>query len=193
VTRPAPRLASSPASPVADPAARSEIVRLDADGLAAHCGGLGALLVDAVQGGASVGFLAGLDGAEAADWWREHTGTVADGTRLLWTAVMDTRVLGTVSLVLEGKDNGRHRAEIAKLMVHRDARGQGLARRLLDTAEHAARAAGVTLLLLDTQTDSAAEHLYRSTGWTSFGVVPAHAAQPDGTLAATTFFFKPLT
>ncbi|QKW20368.1 GNAT family N-acetyltransferase [Kitasatospora sp. NA04385] len=151
------------------------------------------LLLDAVADGASVGFLAGTGPAEAAAWWAALGPSVAAGTRLLWVAEDAAgRLLGTVSLVREEKPNGRHRAEVAKLLVHRDARGAGLGRRLLAHAEDAARARGVTLLLLDTQTGSAAEHLYRSAGWTPFGTVPGHAATPDGTLADTTYYYKRL-
>ena len=151
------------------------------------------LLLDAVADGASVGFLAGTGPAEAAAWWASLGPSVAAGTRLLWVAEDGAgRLLGTVSLVREEKPNGRHRAEVAKLLVHRDARGAGLGRRLLRHAEDAARARGVTLLLLDTQTGSAAEYLYRSAGWTPFGTVPGHAATPDGVLADTTYYYKRL-
>ncbi|MFF0293049.1 GNAT family N-acetyltransferase [Kitasatospora sp. NPDC004615] len=167
---------------------------LSADELPAHCDALADLLLDAVDDGASVGFLAGTPRDEAAAWWRTLHPSVADGTRLLWTATgPDGRLLGTVALVRENRPNGRHRAEVSKLLVHRDARGAGLGRRLLATAEQAARDGGATLLLLDTQTGSAAEHLYRSAGWTAFGTVPGHAATPDGVLADTTYYYKQLT
>nr|WP_051055870.1 GNAT family N-acetyltransferase [Kitasatospora sp. SID7827] len=155
--------------------------------------GLAELLLDAVADGASVGFLAGTGRAEAVAWWASLAPSVEAGTRLLWVAEDGAgRLLGTVSLVREEKPNGRHRAEVAKLLVHRAARGAGLGRRLLRHAEDAARAAGVTLLLLDTQTGSAAEHLYRSAGWTPFGTVPGHAATPDGVLADTTYYYRRL-
>ncbi|MFC8716218.1 GNAT family N-acetyltransferase [Kitasatospora sp. NPDC057198] len=161
--------------------------------LDARLDALAGLLLDAVAGGASVGFLAGTDHREAAAWWASLGPSVAAGTRLLWIAEDAAgRALGTVSLVREEKPNGRHRAEVAKLLVHRDARGAGLGRRLLRHAEDAARARGVTLLLLDTQAGSAAEHLYRSAGWTPFGTVPGHAATPDGVLADTTYYYKRL-
>jgi GNAT superfamily N-acetyltransferase len=97
-----------------------------------------------------------------------------------------------VSLALEGKPNGRHRGEVVKLMVRRDSRGRGLARALLTTAEDAAVRAGLTLLLLDTATGSAADHLYRDTGWTRYGVVPGYAADPAGSLEACSFYYKQL-
>ncbi|MFJ1758402.1 GNAT family N-acetyltransferase [Kitasatospora sp. NPDC088134] len=171
----------------------AELHPLSAAGLDAHLDGLAALLLDAVADGASVGFLAAVTHGEAAAWWASLRPSVADGSRLLWIARDGAgRVLGTVALVRESKPNGRHRAELVKLLVHRDARGAGLGRRLLAHAEDAARAAGVTLLLLDTQAGSPAEHLYRTAGWTPFGTVPGHAATPDGVLADTTHYYKQL-
>ncbi|GAA2816728.1 GNAT family N-acetyltransferase [Kitasatospora paracochleata] len=171
-----------------------EVVRLTAADLADCRHQLGALLTDAVDDGASIGFLAPLDAAEAAHWWLQFAPEVEAGRRLVWAARDGAgRTVGTVGLVLEGKANGRHRAEVVKLMVHRDARGRGLARRLLDTAERAAADADATLLLLDTRTGSAAERLYDSAGWTRYGLVPDYAADPDGTLSPATFFYKSLT
>ncbi|MFB7945626.1 GNAT family N-acetyltransferase [Kitasatospora phosalacinea] len=166
---------------------------LTPEALDARRDALADLLLDAVAGGASVGFLAGTGHREAAAWWDGLRPSLAAGTRLLWTAEDAAgRVLGTVSLVREEKPNGRHRAEVAKLLVHRDARGAGLGRLLLRHAEDAARRGGTTLLLLDTQTGSPAEHLYRTSGWTAFGTVPGHATTPDGTLADTTYYYKRL-
>ncbi|MFJ9846361.1 GNAT family N-acetyltransferase [Kitasatospora sp. NPDC101155] len=183
---------ASTAAPQAVPA-MTEIVRLAAADLTADQDGLADLLLDAVADGASIGFLDGLDRTEAARWWLQYEDALAAGHRLGWIARdPGGRIVGTVSLVLGDKDNGRHRAEVVKLMVHRDARGQGLARRLLDTAERAAAAASATLLMLDTRTDSPAERLYRSAGWTPYGLVPGYAADPDGTLASCTFFYKTL-
>ncbi|MFJ4677115.1 GNAT family N-acetyltransferase [Kitasatospora sp. NPDC088783] len=166
---------------------------LTPEALDARRDALADLLLDAVADGASVGFLDRTAHHEAAAWWDGLRPSVAAGTRLLWV-VEDAagRALGTVSLIREEKPNGRHRAEIAKLLVHRTARGAGLGRRLLAHAERAARDTGTTLLLLDTQTGSPAEHLYRTAGWTAFGTVPDHAATPDGTLADTTYYYKRL-
>lgn len=164
--------------------------RLDEAQLAECAGGLADLLVDTVNGGASVGFLAPLDRAEALAWWQERAADVAGGRLAVWAAYDGERVLGTVSLAFPGKANSRHRAELVKLMVHRDARGRGLGRRLLATAEGAAAEAGVTLLHLDTETGSPAERLYRSAGWTSIGAIPDYAASPDGELRPTTIYYK---
>ncbi|MFG2126758.1 GNAT family N-acetyltransferase [Streptomyces sp. NPDC048751] len=154
---------------------------------------LAALLADTVDGGASIGFLAPLDRAEAVAWWKGRAAGVAAGALAVWVAQDDERVVGTVSLAFPDKPNSRHRAEIVKLMVHRDARGLGIGRRLLAAAEEFAATAGRTLLHLDTETDSPAEHLYRSAGWTRAGVIPDYAASPDGVLRPTTLYYKSAT
>jgi len=150
------------------------------------------LLTDTVDGGASIGFLAPLDRAAAVAWWEERAAAVSAGHLAVWVARGERRLLGTVSLAFPDKPNSRHRAELVKLMVHRDGRGQGLGRTLLTTAEAEAVAAGVTLLHLDTETDSPAESLYRSAGWTRLGAIPDYAATPSGELHPTTIFYKQL-
>ncbi|MFG3332091.1 GNAT family N-acetyltransferase [Streptomyces tendae] len=164
--------------------------RLDEQEVTALLDGLAGLLTDTVAGGASVGFLAPLGHAEAVDWWRERAAAVAAGRLAVWVAREGERVAGTVSLALPDKPNSRHRGELVKLMVSREARGRGLGRRLLTTVEDAAAAAGLTLLHLDTETDSPAEHLYRSAGWTRAGTIPDYAADPRGELRPTTLYFK---
>lgn len=166
------------------------MIRLDATRLLEHAQELADLLADTVNGGASVGFLAPLSRAEALAWWEERAAGVAAGRLAVWAAHDGNRVLGTVSLAFPGKANSRHRAELVKLMVHPDARGRGLGRGLLGTAEAAAAAAGVTLLHLDTESGSPAEHLYRSAGWTQIGAIPDYAASPDGVLRPTTIYYK---
>ncbi|WP_425086309.1 N-acetyltransferase family protein [Streptomyces liangshanensis] len=163
---------------------------LGADDLLALAGTLADLLVDTVAGGASVGFLHPLDRTDAVAWWRAQAGAVRAGELSVRVCRDGDRVLGTVTVAYADKPNARHRAEIRKLMVHRDARGRGLGRALLAAAETAAAEAGVTLLMLDTETDSPAERLYRAAGWTVLGVVPGHAEDPGGTLRPTTFFYK---
>ncbi|MER6977883.1 GNAT family N-acetyltransferase [Streptomyces carpinensis] len=167
------------------------VTRLDAARLADRIEELAALLTDTVAGGASIGFLASVDHAEAVAWWKERAEGVAAGRLAVWAAHdADDRVIGTVGLAFPDKPNSRHRAELVKLMVHRRARAQGLGRRLLATAENAASAAGITLLHLDTETGSPAEHLYRSAGWTRLGAIPDYAADPAGTLRPTTIYYK---
>lgn len=166
------------------------VARLDEAQLHDRVGELADLLVDTVAGGASIGFLAPLDRTAAMAWWKERTVAVAAGEVAVWAACEGERTVGTVGLAFPGKPNSRHRAELVKLMVHRDARGQGLGRRLLATAEEAAIDAGVTLLHLDTETDSLAERLYGSAGWTRAGVIPDFAATPTGVLRPTTIYYK---
>lgn len=165
---------------------------LSADEFTGSVKGLAEVLADAVDDGASLGFLAPFDRDDAAAWWGAQVPAVADGSLMVWACRDAGDVIATVSLALARKANARHRAEIAKLMVHRDARGRGLARALLATAEAAALAAGATLLLLDTKTGTAAEHLYLADGWTRFGVVPGYAADPDGAFRDCSFFYKQL-
>ncbi|WP_440581962.1 N-acetyltransferase family protein [Streptomyces flavofungini] len=168
------------------------VTRLDAAGLVGHADGLADLLVATVRGGASLGFLADLNGATAADWWRGRSGAVEAGGLAVWAVLDAGRVAGTVSVAFTDKPNGRHRAEIVKLMVHPSARGRGLARALLATAEAAAADAGVTLLVLDTETGGPAETLYRGAGWTPAGSIPDYATDPAGALRPTTLFYKRL-
>lgn len=186
---PGPRPVPGPAS---TDSAGPAITRLDTDAFAAAVPWLAELLADTVAGGASLGFLAPLDREAAAHWWRAQLSSVADGSRTVWVSHGPDGLSGTVSLALEQKANGRHRGEIVKLMVHRDARGRGLARALLGVAEEAAVRAGATLLLLDTETGSAADHLYRAAGWTRYGIVPDYAADPAGSLQDCSFYYKRL-
>jgi ribosomal protein S18 acetylase RimI-like enzyme len=169
------------------------ITRLSADEFRSSVKILADILVDTVVSGSSLGFVAPFDQDAAAAWWQTRQAAVADGSLIVWAAHGPDGIAGTVSLVLERKPNGSHRGEIVKLMVHRDARGQGLGRALLTTAEQAAVQARATLLLLDTETGSAAEHLYHSAGWTRYGIVPGYAADPAGTLQDCSFFYKLLT
>ncbi len=170
------------------------IRRLSADDFAACVPGLADLLVDAVDSGASVGFLAPLSAEAAAAWWRAQGVLVTEGSLLIWVAETPADgITATVSLALEAKRNSRHRAALIKLMVHRRARRRGLARQLLATAERGAADAGRSLLILDTETDSDADRLYRATGWTCFGIVPDYAADPSGTLRDCSFFYKQLS
>ncbi|MFI7643907.1 GNAT family N-acetyltransferase [Nonomuraea sp. NPDC049400] len=168
------------------------IERLAAEEFDATVKALAELLVDAVDSGASVGFLAPFDHEQAAAWWRAQAPAVAGGSLLVWTSRDEGVITGTISLALARKPNARHRAEIVKLMVHRDARGRGLSRALLATAEQAALDAGADLLLLDTETGSTAERVYLTGGWTRFGIVPDYAGSPDGTLQDCSFFYKRL-
>lgn len=168
-------------------------LRLGAEQLSDRVGELAELLADTVSGGASIGFLVPFERAQAVAWWEGRAPAVAAGHLAVWAALDGRdRVVGTVGIAFAfpGKPNSRHRAELVKLMVHRDVRGQGVGRALLTVAEEAAAAAGITLLHLDTETDSPAEHLYRTAGWTRAGVIPDYAADPAGVLRPTTLYYK---
>lgn len=169
------------------------ITRLSAAEFAARVPELADLLLDAVAGGHSLGFVNPLQRGSALAWWRARSPAVADGSLLVWACRGPRGVDGTVSLALDPKPNGRHRAEVVKLMVHRDARGRGLGRALLRAAEQAAAEAGATLLLLDTETGGVAESLYLGAGWSRYGIVPDYAADPSGVLRDCSFFYKRLS
>ncbi|MEL6189438.1 MAG: GNAT family N-acetyltransferase [Myxococcota bacterium] len=149
--------------------------------------GLVRLLRDVVGAGASVGFLAPLDAQHARTYWE---GVAADPAVLLWIATVDGEVAGSIQLAPCFKPNGRHRADLQKLIVGPAFRGRGLARKLLDAVEREAQARGISLLVLDTEEDSDAEHIYPHLGWTRVGRIPEYATQPDGTLIATVYFYK---
>ena len=150
---------------------------------------LSALLMDAVEGGASVGFLSPLSPEEAAGYWRSVADALSWGLELL-VAKDGGRTVGTVQLAPCGKPNGRHRAEIQKLFVLSEYRGQGIGSALMAATEDRARRIGRSLLVLDTHTGSKAEALYVRLGWERAGIIPDYAASPDGVLHATTFFYK---
>ncbi|MER5360831.1 GNAT family N-acetyltransferase [Streptomyces sp. NPDC002785] len=168
----------------------TEIFLASGPELVTYADELAALLVDTVNGGSSVGFLAPLGRDVAAAWWRERAGAVDAGHLQVWIARDAERVAGTIGLVRAPLPNARHRAEVAKLMVRPSARGQGLGRSLLATAEQSAADARVRLLVLDTESGSPAEQLYRSAGWTECGWIPDYAVDPAGTLKPTTFYYK---
>lgn len=150
-----------------------------------------ALLQDAVDGGSSVNFIAPLSSQVATQFWERIEREVANDERVMLVAQVDGRVVGCVHLVLAMQPNGPHRAEVQKMLVHRQQRRLGIGRGLLAAVEEAARERGRTLLVLDTERDSAGEKLYASQGWQRAGIIPAFALNYDGTrLIDTTIFFK---
>jgi acetyltransferase len=153
--------------------------------------GLNRLLIDVVSGGASVGFLAPLTDERATRYWEGVQARLGQG-QFLWVAEQGGQVVGSVQLELCPKENGRHRAEVQKLMVLSSQRGRGLATALLREAEEAARREGRSLLVLDTEAQSPADRLYRHLGWTRIGETPDYAASPDGQLRANAYYFKRL-
>lgn len=153
---------------------------------------LAAILLDCVEGGASVSFMAPLSREKAQAFWRGVADCVAAGERML-LAAEDTRaarLIGTVQVIAAEPENQPHRADIAKMLVHRAARRRGIGGLLMRAAEDAARAAGKTLLVLDTATGSDAERLYQRLGWMRVGIVPDYALWPDGRPCATTYYYK---
>lgn len=149
-----------------------------------------ALLADAVEDGASVGFVLPHALAEYERHWDDVAAAVTAGRSEVLVAERDGRIAGAVQLTPCLRPNGRHRAEVQKLLVLRPARRAGLGAALMREVEALAVGRGHRLLLLDTRSDSAAERLYRRLGWRAFGSVPDYACDPDGTLAACTFFYK---
>jgi GNAT superfamily N-acetyltransferase len=169
-----------------------EIRRLTAVDRRQYVGALAEVLLDCVQGGASVSFMASLSKAEAESFFEKVFDGVQQGDRILLAAFTDSDLVGTVQIVTATPPNQPHRADVAKLLVLRSARGQGVASRLMKQAEEASRLAGKTLLVLDTVTGDLAEKLYMSLGWTPVGVIPRYAMYPDGRWCDTTIFWKQL-
>ena len=151
---------------------------------------LTALLLDAVDSGASVGFLPPLASGEAEDYWTGALREVAQGSRVLLVASEAGEIMGAVQLDLATRQNALHRAEVQKLLVHRRFRNRGIARLLMSAVESAAREAGRTLLTLDTQRGSAAERLYAKLGYTRAGIIPQYARSADGMLQDTVLFYR---
>jgi len=153
--------------------------------------GLAQVLVDCVEGDASVSFMHPLTLPRARAFWQRVADEVACGERALLVADDAAGIAGTVQLVLAQPENQPHRADLAKMLVHRRARQQGLGAALLAAAEQTARDCGKTLLVLDTAS-AEAERLYARAGWQRCGMVPGFALLPRGGLCATTFFYRDL-
>jgi len=148
------------------------------------------VLADCVNGGASVGFMQPYTSADAEPYWQGVADAVASGATLLLVAESEGRAVGTVQVGAAQMPNQPHRGDLKKLLVHRSARGKGLARLLMDAAEREAAACGKTILVLDTATGSDAEAIYPRLGWERVGVIPDYALWPEGGLCATTLFYK---
>jgi len=153
--------------------------------------GLADVLIDCVEGGASVSFMHPLSRERAVGFWRRVARDLAAGGRALVIAEDPQGVCGTVQLVLDQPENQPHRAELSKMLVHRRARRRGLGEALMRAAEAAARECGKTLLVLDTANPEA-ERLYERMGWTRVGVIPGFALLPHGGLCGTTFYYREL-
>lgn len=167
--------------------------RVGADDAAGYVDALADVLIDCVEGGASVSFMLPISRDKARGFWRGVADGVARGERVLLIAEDgDGQVVGTVQLITAQPENQPHRADVAKMLVHRKARRLGVALRLMQAVEQAARDEGKHVLVLDTVTGGDAERLYARAGWQRVGVVPNYALMPDGAFCGTTFYCKQL-
>lgn len=154
---------------------------------------LAEVLRDCVEGGASVGFMLPLAEGRPEAFWRKVAAGVAAGERHLFVAEDEAgRICGTLALVIDMPDNQPHRADVSKMLVHRRARRQGIAERLLKALEVKARGLGKTTLVLDTVTGSDASRVYERLGWQKAGDIPNYALMPDGAFCSTTYYFRHL-
>lgn len=168
------------------------IVELSREEATARRGELVALLQDAVDDGASIGYLPPLREAKAREYFEGITPSIARGERVLLAALEGERLIGMVQLELAAKPNARHRAEVQKLVVHTTRRGKGIGAALMRAAESAALARERTLLVLDTREGDPAATLYARTGWIQAGRIPGYARSASGELTPTLFFYKAL-
>ena len=168
------------------------IVSLNPEEAESNVHQLAELLIDAVDSGASVGFMPPLAEAEALAYWRDVIAAMRAGRRVLLAVVDGSLVQGAVQLDLEMRANGNHRAEAMKLLVHRRSRRRGLARALMAELESTARRLGRTLLIIDTRKGGDADKLCESLGYVRYGEVPKYARSAGGDLHTTAFFYRPL-
>lgn len=154
--------------------------------------GLSDVLIDCVEGGASVSFMAPFGRKRSLAFWERVAQDVSQGKRLLLIAEDEQGICGTVQLIFDLPENQPHRADLVKMLVHRRARRRGIATALLREAERQARVSNKTLLVLDAVTGGDAERLYESLGWIRVGVIPNYALMPDGTPCSTTYFYRDL-
>lgn len=153
---------------------------------------LAAVLIDCVEGGASVGFMLPLSRERAVAFWRGVARGVSAGHRALIVAEDAAGICGTVQLIFDLPENQPHRGDLAKMLVSRRARRQGLGAALVRAAEATARECGKSLLVLDTVTGSEAERLYAKLGWERVGEIPRYALWPQGGFCSTTVFYRDL-
>jgi GNAT superfamily N-acetyltransferase len=150
------------------------------------------VLVDCVEGGASVGFLSPITRERAHEFWNRVGQAVATGQRALLVARDELGICGTVQLILDLPENQPHRADLVKMLVHGRARRRGLGAALMRAAESLARECGKTLLVLDAVTNGDAARLYERLGWLRVGDVPNFALMPDGAPCSTTYYYRSL-
>jgi len=167
--------------------------RVGANEAAACVEALADVLVDCVEGGASVSFMLPITRERAMAFWRKVAEGVARGERVLLVAEdAEGTIVGTVQLIVDLPENQPHRADVAKMLVHRRARRRGIAQKLMAAVDEEARKEGRNVLVLDTVTGGDAERLYQRSGWQRVGEVPKYALMPQGGFCSTTFYFKHL-
>lgn len=153
---------------------------------------LAEILIDCVEGGASVSFMHPLNRDRAIAFWRAVAGDVHGGKRVLLVAEDSHGICGTVQLSFDLPENQSHRGDLCKMLVSRRARRRGIGSALLSGAEKLARQRGKTLLVLDAVTDGDGARLYESNGWIKVGDIPNYALMPDGQPCSTTYFYRAL-
>jgi GNAT superfamily N-acetyltransferase len=153
---------------------------------------LAAVLVDCVEGGASVSFMSPFSQGEARAFFRKVANSAAAGDTILLAAKLAGKIVGTVQLGLDTPPNQPHRADIKKLLVHRSARGHGVGAALMAQVEEEARQRGRRLLVLDTVPGENGHRLYLREGWNQTGIVPDYALFPDGRRCDTAIMWKRL-
>ena len=157
----------------------------------AEIDGLAGVLLDVVNGGASVSFMHPFTRDKAIAFWRGVAKGVAAGERAIVVAEDDQGICGTAQLILAQPENQPHRADLAKMLVHRRARRRGIGAAVLSAAEDVARELGKTLLVLDTASQDA-ERLYERGGWVKVGVIPDYALLPEGGFCDTIVYYRRL-
>ncbi|WP_372821956.1 N-acetyltransferase family protein [Pseudomonas parafulva] len=170
----------------------AQLQRVTHESLIYYRDSLVALLLDAVRNGASVGFLADIDEAQALAYFAEVRSRLVSGEQLLWVIAQGQEVLASVQLGLCLKPNGLNRAEVQKLLVHSRARRRGLGQQLIAALEADARRLKRGMLYLDTEAGSGAEGFYQALGYDKAGEIPDYACGPDGVYRATALYYKVL-
>ena len=164
---------------------------LSRDDILHHLPALSDILASCVNGGASVSFMLPFSQQTATTFWQHVANSVAAGERIVLAALdAEERPVGTVQLITSQPENQPHRADVAKLLVHQNARRLGIANALMAELEQTARRVGKTVLVLDTATGSGAEQFYARCGWEKVGEIPRDALMPDGEMTATSLFYK---
>jgi GNAT superfamily N-acetyltransferase len=169
-----------------------EIVELSPDEVRASAGDLARLLLDAHAANMALGLAGPLTEQHARDVWLDTASLLDPDDRVLLAARLDGAAVGTVQIVRAGAENGRHRAEIVRLAVRGDLRGQGVGRALLGAAVERGRAMGLRVLWLTTHAGTGSDRFYEAVGWSRLGTLPAYSARPDGTLAGSAFYYVEL-